>query len=519
MSYPADPYWLYVKALMHFDGVHGSTKIVDERHVTVAPGYGFLSKLKTKFGQTALRCQGVGAGTSHTLGVVNQGPTYDMCLEFWMYTEETTNANPLAVSLYNTSGYHGYGVAVDGSTAPGKLAVFYSGFSTSAHLFASASDVVYNQWCHVAVTRTGSTFRLFINGVLDAQASDSSAIATSLFMQCGSAYSGAASTAFLGYLADVRFTYGVSRYTANFTPPAAAFPHSGVVDADYDKVVLHMPCNGENGNSDIIDLKGHKVSLTPTAAGVLPVHQVSAGTFKFGGSGVNAVSNAFGVTHADMNPGTQDFTLEFYLYSGAAGTATTHPIVQFPGTDGITNGLLLSGSPNNYTLTLVVNDITAFSLVSGANNTGWVAITRVGTTISVYAGGQLKGTYNIGSAAISSNDTVVFNGVASAQRSFDEIRYTKGASRYAGNFTPTTEPFPQVGIQRLSGTVMDESNNPISRKVRAFRRSDGLLTDTVMSDPTTGAFELRATDTSEHYVVVFDDSKNALVYDHIVPVV
>jgi hypothetical protein len=39
-----------------------------------------------------------------------------------------------------------------------------------------------------------------------------------------------------------------------------------------------------------------------------------------------------------------------------------------------------------------------------------------------------------------------------------------------------------------------------------------------MSDPVTGAFSLPADNTDEHFVVVLDDTKNALIYDHITPV-
>ena len=99
----------------------------------------------------------------------------------------------------------------------------------------------------------------------------------------------------------------------------------------------------------------------------------------------------------------------------------------------------------------------------------------------------------------------------------NEIRYTKGLARYTTNYTPPTEPFPHVWLKHLSGTVKGNFNAPLSRRVRSYRRSDGMLVDSTMSDATTGEFALSATDPSLHFVVVFDDENNAMVYDHIEP--
>lgn len=78
-----------------------------------------------------------------------------------------------------------------------------------------------NTWQHIAVAKSGSSTRLFVNGT-----------------QVGSTYTdnetyssprweiGRVSGAFPinGYLDEFRVTKGVARYTANFTPPTAPFP-------------------------------------------------------------------------------------------------------------------------------------------------------------------------------------------------------------------------------------------------------------------------------------------------------
>jgi hypothetical protein len=77
---------------------------------------------------------------------------------------------------------------------------------------------------HYALVRSGNTMRMFRDGVQTASASISVSISNNtLFNVGGNGECGGA--CFLnGYIDDVRFTRGVARYTANFTPPTHPFP-------------------------------------------------------------------------------------------------------------------------------------------------------------------------------------------------------------------------------------------------------------------------------------------------------
>uniref|UniRef100_A0AAU7YUY3 Virion structural protein n=1 Tax=Stenotrophomonas phage vB_SmaS_QH3 TaxID=3229738 RepID=A0AAU7YUY3_9CAUD len=73
----------------------------------------------------------------------------------------------------------------------------------------------------------------------------------------------------------------------------------------------------------------------------------------------------------------------------------------------------------------------------------------------------------------------------------------------------------------LSGTVKDASANPLARRVRAHRRSDGRMVASAMSNGTTGAFTLHVWSTDPHYMVCLDadgGTKNALIKDRVIPV-
>ena len=89
--------------------------------------------------------------------------------------------------------------------------------------YSSSSSVPIDTWTHLAASRGGGTVRLFIDGVvvssgvLPVNLSD----AATLIGYRNASYNGYLN----GYIDDLRITKGVARYTANFTPPTAAFPN------------------------------------------------------------------------------------------------------------------------------------------------------------------------------------------------------------------------------------------------------------------------------------------------------
>jgi hypothetical protein len=82
-------------------------------------------------------------------------------------------------------------------------------------------------WLHMAISRSGTTTRMFLNGVKVAEitdTSDYSGSAIDLFVATWPRTPG--SLGLLGNIGQLRITKGVARYTANFTPPTQVFPTS-----------------------------------------------------------------------------------------------------------------------------------------------------------------------------------------------------------------------------------------------------------------------------------------------------
>ena len=78
-----------------------------------------------------------------------------------------------------------------------------------------------NTWYHIALSRSGSSTRLFIDGVAGTTYSTIRPYAASYRLFIGKD-SASDSYPFTGYLDDIRITKGVARYTTNFTPPGVA---------------------------------------------------------------------------------------------------------------------------------------------------------------------------------------------------------------------------------------------------------------------------------------------------------
>ena len=77
-----------------------------------------------------------------------------------------------------------------------------------------------NIWTHIAVSRSGTTLRIFVNGVISGTPATSNTTNFGIINYIGR---NAAGTSFNGYIDDLRITKGVARYTANFTPPTTSY--------------------------------------------------------------------------------------------------------------------------------------------------------------------------------------------------------------------------------------------------------------------------------------------------------
>ncbi len=132
-------------------------------------------------------------------------------------------------------------------TTAGKLQILKGGaVATSADVFP------LGQWVHLAMVRESGTIKVYRDGVLELTISYADSLTdTNVSIGTQTANGRANNTYYktVWYLDEFRITRNLARYTAPFTPPAAAFPTSASGDSDWDKVSLLI-------KADINDLGG-----------------------------------------------------------------------------------------------------------------------------------------------------------------------------------------------------------------------------------------------------------------------
>ena len=175
-----------------------------------------ISTTQSKFGGSSMYFDGTGDWLTYNNTFTTQLQSGNFTIEGWLYLSTTGTAKYICAKGTSATGW-AFGV-----NASNQLIFNY----TSTNLTATTA-LSSGIWYHVAVVRNGTAtgnLKIYLNGTLDAT---SGVAVTTNFNQTNIGYIGADRTAtnpMNGYIDDLRITNGYARYTANFTPPTAAFP-------------------------------------------------------------------------------------------------------------------------------------------------------------------------------------------------------------------------------------------------------------------------------------------------------
>ena len=231
---PADPYIGNVSLLLHGDGANGSTTIVDSspnpKTVTAVGDAQINTTVTDAFGRTGvgvIAFDGNGDSVQTTSTDFNFS-TDNFTLEGWFYYLSSSILYPAIIT--NNPGGYTTGAAVlhiDHASYPDKLSFWAFDYSNSAPIGVTTTTIVYDQWNHFAVVRSGTALRLAYNGQIEATTTISASLQFNFnlpSLRIGGGTWNGANGDFPGYLDDLRITKGIARYTTNFTPPTAPFP-------------------------------------------------------------------------------------------------------------------------------------------------------------------------------------------------------------------------------------------------------------------------------------------------------
>lgn len=209
--------------LLHFDGANGSTTFTDSsssNYTVTAVANAKISTAQSVFGGGSLALGGSGDRVNSTAGAALGYGSGNFTLEFWIRFNAIPSAQCGLVDAFTTGGFSLYYV---GNTA-------YFGIPVNTLVISNRSVSIkqqlwtpnLNQWYFLAVTRSGTSLDIWINGVKQGTTTTNSTNFSTGTVQIGGTDDGVGWT-LNGYMDDIRSTVGVARTIA---VPTAPFPNS-----------------------------------------------------------------------------------------------------------------------------------------------------------------------------------------------------------------------------------------------------------------------------------------------------
>ena len=217
-----------VSLLLHGDGTNGSTTFTDSSatpKTVTANGNAQISTAQSMFGGASALFDGAGDYLSIAYSSALSLISGDFAVEAWIYLTTLTAGSQAIFDKDGVSGasYPQYALLI---TSGGKLSAFLgngNGVSPTGTTYTGTTTVTLNAWHHVALVKTGSTCKGFLDGDQEWSASAATMYEGSKALLIGYSAGQPSTAYFHGYIDDLRITKGVARYTGTFTPPAAAF--------------------------------------------------------------------------------------------------------------------------------------------------------------------------------------------------------------------------------------------------------------------------------------------------------
>ena len=378
--------------------------------------------------------------------------TTDHTIEFWMYPNGGQGNYGVIWRYSNAStlqATNDYYFSVNGVGPAITLLLGGSGvWAVNITLSAAEYTAALNNWTHVVITRSGSAFRLFFNGVLKGYATSTQSIgAQGQAMGLGEDGAG---NAFKGYISDFSMKVGAiptAYQTSNTTTGSVIFtpPTAPVAVAGNDIVHHNFIASG------VYDGSGR--TTIETSANIARLGNVS----KFGNSSLYFSGSYqwmfLGLGTPPLLPTLGDFTAECWIYPTASDITLMCLNTTSAATAAVRLGLNATGTIGLLSSTngssFAINTTSSVCLTYNA----WqhIAVVRNGNNIVVYHNGVAVLTstaITATTALMAGNESVL--GAIDFRNNADFISFYQGyiddfrvsnMARYTGAFTPPTATF------------------------------------------------------------------------------
>jgi hypothetical protein len=309
-------------------------------------------------------------------------------------------------------------------------------FTGWATVWLSATQPSTGAWHHVAVSRSGTTLSMFIDGTRVATTTNSTNLSANNTLVVGD-YIPAGGANFIGYISNARLVKGTAVYTGtSLTVPTA--PLTAISGTSF---LANFTNAGILDNAMMNDLETVGNAQISTS-----VKKFGTGSIALDGTGDYLTSPI----SSTLAFGAGDFTVECWVY--ATNTSALRNII------GNYNGTLSTAS---FVLQMESTGRITGGIYSGSSFVGptssasisattWthIALVRNGTSIKLYINGTNDGSTT--SSSVANTPSGIFS-VGAEQGSYawngyiDDLRITKGFARYTSNFTAPTAAFADKG--------------------------------------------------------------------------
>ena len=201
--------------LMHANGAHGSTGFIDEGgHAITSAGDVHLSTNRSRFGSASIYFDGSGDYLNVGMSSDWSFGTGDFTVDFWVNFDSAPGDCHM-IGPHTQGNYTEWCVLREG----GNLLGLINGIVVVGQPWSPQVDA----WYHIALTRSGGTVRLFVNGDQFGSGTSSATIGNARPLTIGATVN--PSLFFRGYIDEIRVIKGRAAWTAPFTPPASEYAY------------------------------------------------------------------------------------------------------------------------------------------------------------------------------------------------------------------------------------------------------------------------------------------------------
>lgn len=431
------------KYLFHMqDNIGGMFDSISRSGIGGANSAGFTGANQFKFTSgTSL------GGSSSDLWTLPSALSFagDFGIDLWLNpTSSCSNCNSILSAKnpgYNPQTLFGFDTAF-------KLG-FWNNSNLNAPTMLASTAMTSGVMQHAAITRKGSTVRIFLNGVVVATATISGTInfglgGKTVLFENGQTGVNGTNGSFKGYVDELRICE-FCPWDEAFTPPTAPYADP-LPPTSLPFFLMHM--DGANGSTAFVDSGSTSLSLAANGGA-----QVSTAASQFGGSSL-ALNGTSGCYVESSAPSVvsrlsgNDFTIDFRVkFNSMAGWN----IIAVHGFNPADTGFYLATSSGGIcfayglgTGTASVELWTPFSLMTtGAFYN--VRVTRIGSTLRIFINGTLRASSTISvPIASSSTDKLRIGGLnptTTINGNIDEFYILNGYALNVGDYVPPTAAY------------------------------------------------------------------------------